>query len=118
MKLISKFLTVLFVLGLNITVFAANSDNFTVLDVRTPEEYSQSHLIDSVNIDFLNVNFKDQVQKLDKNKTYKLYCRSGNRSNKALELMTNMGFKNIENLGSLQQASKTLKRSCNGNKPC
>lgn len=96
----------------------AGTANFTVLDVRTPEEYQESHLKDSVLIDVLKPDFKQRIAKLDKNKAYKLYCRSGNRSGQALQIMKAQGFKDVENLGSLHEASVKLKRACDGNGPC
>lgn len=51
-----------------------------------------------LNIDWESGDFKNEVAKLDKNKAYGLYCRSGNRSGKALKAMKSMGFKNVNNL--------------------
>jgi rhodanese-related sulfurtransferase len=89
-----------------------------ILDVRTPEEYKETRVKGAVNIDFKNPNFKSEIEKLDKSKPYKLYCRSGNRSGKAMELMKGMGFTNLENLGSVKEASDKLKAACEGEKPC
>lgn len=98
--------------------FAINSfaqeKSYTVLDVRTPAEYSDSHAKDAINIDFLDGSFKDKISKLDRNAHYKIYCRSGNRSGQAEKLMRSMGFKNIENVGSLGQAVQKLNLSCEG----
>lgn len=96
----------------------ANSENFIVIDVRTPTEYAESHIKNSVNIDFLAADFSKNIAKLDKEKTYKVYCRSGNRSGQAEKLMRTLGFKNVENLGSLGQAAKRLNRECDGVKTC
>lgn len=100
------------------TVAAATGTAITVLDVRTPQEYSESHIKDSRNIDFLAPSFNNEISKLDKTKSYKIYCRSGNRSAKAIEIMKAQGFKNFENLGSLHEASTKLKASCEGQGPC
>lgn len=93
---------------------SADTKNMVVLDVRTLEEFEESHVKDSVNIDVLSPEFKLKVEKLDKNKSYKLYCRSGNRSGQAEKLMKSMGFKDVENIGSLSQAAKKLNRNCEG----
>ena len=106
-------LAMLFGLSQNQQVFADTS-NMTILDVRTPTEYSESHVQDSINVDILNSDFKSKVQKLDKAKTYKLYCRSGNRSGQAERLMKTMGFEDVENIGSLGQAIKRLNKPCKG----
>lgn len=117
MKFISNFLVLFCTLGTGTAIYA-DSSNFIVLDVRTAEEYSTGHIKNSSNIDFLKSDFKEQVLKLDKTKSYKLYCRSGNRSAKALSLMKSLGFTDIENLGSLGQAAKILNRTCDGPTGC
>jgi phage shock protein E len=92
----------------------AESPNEVIIDVRTPEEYQDSRLKDSLNIDFLSPDFKAKAQKLDKNKTYKFYCRSGNRSGQAEKILKSLGFINVENVGSLKQAAQKLNRDCEG----
>jgi rhodanese-related sulfurtransferase len=69
-----------------------------ILDVRTPEEYAEGHLKNSVLIDYYRDDFKQQLAKLDKNKTVFVYCRSGKRSGAATELLTELGFKNVYDL--------------------
>ncbi len=83
-----------------------------ILDVRTPEEYREIHVKGSRNIDWNGPDFQDQIGKLDKNASYKVYCLSGNRSGRAMELMKSLGFKDVENLGSVSEASQKLKRDC------
>jgi rhodanese-related sulfurtransferase len=95
----------------------AETQETIILDVRTPAEVRESRIQDSINIDFLDGSFQEKVSRLDKDKTYKVYCRSGNRSGKAKQLMESIGFKHVENLGSLGEAAKKLNRSCEG-KPC
>ena len=74
-----------------------NKDNsdFIILDIRTLEEYESGHLENSIRIDFYSDDFEEQLDKLDKNKTYLIYCRSGNRSSKALNIMHELGFKEV-----------------------
>ncbi len=86
--------------------------NLIILDVRTPDEYNQSHLKNAVLIDFYSADFSKKIAELDKNKIYKLYCRSGNRSGQATEYMKLMGFQKVENVGSLEQASNALNIEC------
>ena len=75
-----------------------SSDNFTVLDVRTLEEYNTGHIENAVNIDFYSANFSKEVSKLNKDNNYLVYCRSGNRSMQAVSTMENLGFSKICNL--------------------
>jgi len=70
----------------------------TLLDVRTPEEYATGHIENSVNIDFKNSSFAENIEMLDKTKTYAVYCASGVRSGKAADLMKEQGFASVYTL--------------------
>ena len=71
-----------------------------VIDVRTQDEYNAGHLkITDAQHDFLNGDFQNQLESFDKDKTYYLYCRSGNRSGQAARIMQNKGFENVYNVG-------------------
>jgi len=72
----------------------ANPD-VIILDIRTPQEYNQGHLEGAVNIDFYEKNFAFELDKLNKDKQYFVYCRTGNRSSKALRKMVELGFQNV-----------------------
>lgn len=72
--------------------------NAELVDVRTPGEYSASHIEGAVNIDYENQSFENKIKKLDTSKTYFVYCRSGNRSGKAVAIMKSNGFQNIYEL--------------------
>lgn len=73
------------------------AENAVLLDVRTPGEYSGGTIPKARNIDFFSPAFANTVQKLDKNATYFVFCRSGNRSAQACRLMHQMGF-DVRNL--------------------
>ena len=77
-----------------------NRDNpeFVILDVRTPDEFRGGHIPKAINIDLYSADFRSEIGKLDKNKKYLVYCRSGVRSAQASEIMRELGFKNIFNL--------------------
>jgi rhodanese-related sulfurtransferase len=82
-----------------------------LLDVRTPGEYNSGYIDGAVNLDYENSNFIDEVKKLDPTKTYFVYCRSGNRSGKAITLMNNLGFKNTYDLqGGITRYSELLNK--------
>ena len=71
-----------------------------VIDVRTKEEHIKGHLaITDYNSNLLNGDFEAHLDSLDKNKTYYLYCRTGNRSGQAAELMKKKGFEEVYNVG-------------------
>lgn len=63
-----------------------------VLDIRTLEEFNDAHLADAVMVDFYAEDFADQLDTLDKDVPYVLYCRSGNRSSDAVNTMEDLGF--------------------------
>ena len=71
-----------------------------IIDVRTPEEFSEGHIAGATNVDFRSDAFSDEINKFDKDKEYVVYCRSGNRSRGALEVMTEQGFTLIHHLSS------------------
>ena len=73
-----------------------------VLDVRTPAEYADGHLRDADNVDVMAPDFAQRVGGLNRNETYYLYCRSGNRSGRAAELMRGMGFADVHNVGGFE----------------
>lgn len=69
--------------------------NFQILDVRTKQEFEEKHIKNSKNIDVLSKDFIQKIEKLNKNKTYLIYCRSGARSNMAIKIFKNKNFKNL-----------------------
>ena len=74
-----------------------------ILDVRTPAEFTQGHIPGAVNINVKDGTFVRKVSELDKNSPVYVYCRSGVRSAKAVELLKNEGFTKIYNLrGGIQ----------------
>ncbi len=77
-----------------------NKDNpdFVILDVRTPGEYQSGHIAGAVLLDYYSADFKNELAKLDKNKIYLVYCRSGNRSRKAAQVMKELQFTKVYNM--------------------
>jgi rhodanese-related sulfurtransferase len=69
-----------------------------LLDVRTPEEFNQGHIAGAELIDFYERSFQSKIAKLDKDATYYVYCRSGNRSGQTIALMKSMGFTDVYGL--------------------
>jgi len=77
-----------------------------VLDVRTADEVAQGIIPNAISIDFYKDDFENQLKKLDKSKTYFVYCGSGVRSTKAINLMEELGFKKYYNLDGGMKAWK------------
>ena len=76
----------------------ASQPGVTVIDVRTPAEFAAGHVEGAVNIDVQSPAFAAEIASLDKSSPYALYCRSGNRSEVAMNQMTEAGFTDITNL--------------------
>lgn len=81
------------------TIMTTDKEMF-LLDVRTPEEFSAGNIEKAVNINVLEADFKEKAAKLDKTKTYLVYCRSGARSARAAQILCDLGFKKVHNLAT------------------
>jgi len=79
----------------------ARHEDAVILDVRTPVEYEMSHITGSVNVNVQDESFRDKVVALDPNKTYIVHCTKNpadGRSDRALETLQSLGFKNLYSL--------------------
>lgn len=88
-----------------------SSDNSVILDVRTPAEWSEGIIPNAVKVNFLDsATFVEKIEKLDKNKNYFVYCRSGNRSGQTCQIMDQLGFKESYNLigGMMEWKGETV----------
>ena len=74
-----------------------NAD-FIILDVRTASEFADGHIAGALNIDVNLPSFREEIERLDTSDTYLVYCRTGNRSRKALAIMGELGFTRIYHL--------------------
>ena len=88
------------VTNMNVSEFSKKITEAGVItvDVRTPGEFMTGHIEGAQNIDFESGNFENEISTLDKNGTYAVYCRSGNRSGQAVSIMHDAGFHNVYNL--------------------
>lgn len=75
--------------------------NVVVLDVRTAGEFSTGRIPGAINVDLMCSDFVSQVSKLDKNKTYLVYCRSGSRSARACQILSSKGVKAFNLAGGI-----------------
>lgn len=78
-----------------------------LIDVRTSDEFKLSHIENAINIQWEDILIISNDVSKD-TKIY-LYCRSGNRSQKATDILLNAGFDQVENLGGIQEAVEKLK---------
>lgn len=70
----------------------------SVIDVRTPREFSEGHIHNAQNINFNDASFAEKIGVLDKDASYIVNCQSGGRSAHATSYMYELGFKNVLNL--------------------
>jgi len=81
----------------------ANPD-FLIIDVRTPAEFDEEHIENATNLDYHSETFQEELDALDKNKIYLIYCRSGYRSGEALNIMAELNFAEVYNMsGGIEQ---------------
>ncbi len=72
-----------------------SNQDLTLIDVRTPEEHEEGHIEGSVVYNVRADDFAERIDSLDKNETYLIYCRSGSRSQRAIDKMTELGFMDL-----------------------
>ena len=73
-------------------------EEIILIDVRTPQEFEQGHLENSVNINIADRSFKEEVGKLDRSEPVYVYCKVGGRSAKAASILREMGFEEVYDL--------------------
>ncbi|MBQ4583738.1 MAG: rhodanese-like domain-containing protein [Bacilli bacterium] len=71
-------------------------NEYVIIDVRTLEEYNESHIVGAINIPYDQI---DNNVDLDKEKIILVYCKSGNRSGIAAKMLTNLDYK-VYDLGA------------------
>ena len=80
-------------------------DGAILIDVRTAQEYSEGHLEGSINLDVNSISVNIEKLVTDKETKIVVYCRSGNRSATAKDVLTNLGYKNVYDLGAMSNCS-------------
>ena len=79
----------------------AEESNYILLDVRTPEEFSEKHIPGAVNIPNETIGTEEIPELPDKAQLILVYCRSGNRSKQASEKLVRLGYTNIVEFGGI-----------------
>ena len=74
---------------------------YTILDVRTAQEYSEKHIPGAINIANESIGTEDIPELPDKDQLSLVYCRSGNRSKQASEKLVKLGYTNIVEIGGI-----------------
>ena len=69
--------------------------DYTLIDVRTQDEFDLGHIDSAINLDFYSETFKNEILSLPKNEKIVLYCRTNNRSSKTATILKENGYKDI-----------------------
>ena len=77
------------------------TNNAELIDVRTSAEFASGTIKGAKNMDLMSADFQSEVQKLDSQKSYFLFCRSGNRSGSAASLFEKLGLKSFNLVGGV-----------------
>ena len=72
---------------------------FVLLDIRTPAEVEAGHISGAINLDYYSSTFRDDLALLDRDKIYLIYCRTANRTGQAYNLMEELGFERVYDMG-------------------
>ncbi len=78
-----------------------SQEGYIILDVRTQEEYDESHIPGAILIP--NTEIRERAEKVltDKAQLILVYCRSGRRSKMAAEILVELGYTNIREFGGI-----------------
>lgn len=77
-----------------------NNPDFVIIDIRTPEEFAEGYIEGAINIDYYSETFEDELDSIDKNKMYLIYCEWGNRSGATLATMEGLKFMEVYDIKS------------------
>lgn len=81
-----------------------NREQYTIIDVRSQEQYNNSHIEGAINIPLGNI--REKYKELDKSLTYVVHCNKGVSGNAAQNLLRNLGFEKVYNLSGGFKESK------------
>ena len=74
---------------------------YKLVDVRTREEFRDSHIKGAVLIPVDEIASRAEAQLTDKNAVILVYCASGARSTRASKILADMGYINVNNFGGI-----------------
>ena len=82
------------------TLIESNQHNpdFVIIAIQTSPEFASGHIENAINIDFNCDTYHDEINNLDRSKTYLIYCRSGRGSRNTLRMMVTLKFKEVYNI--------------------
>jgi len=89
--------------------FGADQSNPLIIDVRTEAEWNAGHIEGAVLIPYESIGAKIEAVTKDRSKRIYVYCRSGRRSQIAKTSLDKLGYKDIVNLGSHEDAARKMR---------
>jgi len=98
------------VLGMASSSFGADGVKPLIIDVRTEAEWNNGHIEGAILIPYELIGERIGAVAKDKSMRIYVYCRSGRRSKIAKESLEKLRYKDVVNLGSLEDAAKAMKR--------
>ena len=78
-----------------------SESGYIILDVRTDEEFAEGHIPGAVLIPDYEVAERAEAELPDKGQLILVYCRSGNRSKKASDVLVSLGYTNVKEFGGI-----------------
>ena len=78
-----------------------NEKDYVILDTRTQEEFSQSHIKNAILIPHDEITQRAENELTDKEQLILVYCRSGNRSKQASQALADLGYTNVKEFGGI-----------------
>jgi len=84
-----------------------------LIDVRTPEEFSNGAIKGAININWEGKDFKKEIREIATNQPVFIYCAGGYRSKEAAEWMIKNGFTTVIMLENGYDAWKEIHKSSN-----
>jgi len=110
MKNFCVTLIILMIACFSSTIFGEDAAMPFIIDVRTIQEWDKGHLEGAVLIPYDQIGEKIGSVVKGKSKKIYVYCRSGRRSKIAKEALEKLGYKDIVDLGAMENAAKILNR--------
>ena len=78
------------------------NENAILVDVRSEEEYNEGHIDGALLLPVDSINEDSASEVIEsKDSTVIVYCRSGNRSSQALQILNDLGYENVYDLGAM-----------------
>ena len=75
--------------------------DYIILDTRTEEEFAKGHIPNAILIPHYEIAQRAEKELPDKDQLILVYCRSGNRSKQASQVLADLGYTNVKEFGGV-----------------